>query len=162
MKLAQPWPYPPSIIDWIGTSIDAVNINPFPTLMVFVSDRQEFISNAQYSSSCRSEVARLTPRTIALTDYIYQTKKAACGPVQNVEAMARYKISKNMMETFPEAVLINLQQSIVKCQSDPPTTWDRNLLKLISREDMIMDSYADQHSGQHGSHVIVSVREITQ
>lgn len=127
--------------------------------MVFVSDRQEFLSNAQYGSNCRSEVVKLTPRTIALTEYIYQTKKAAFGPVQDVEAMSRHKISKTMMETFPEAVLIDLQQSIVKCQSDPPTTWDRSLLKLISREDMIIDPHAIQASRQDGS-LVVSIKSI--
>ena len=128
--------------------------------MIFVSDRQEFLSNAQYSNSCRSEVAKLTPRTVALTEYICQTKKAAYGPIQDVEAMARHKISNSMMETFPEAVLINLQQSIVKCQSDPPTSWDRNLLKLVSREDMVMDPHAIKDFGQDSTPVVVSFRGI--
>ena len=160
--LAQPWPFPPSIIEWIGTSIDADKITSFPTLLVFVSDRQEFSGNVHYYSNCRLEVSKLTPRTIAITEYIHQIKRAGCGPAQDVETMARCRISNKMMETFPEAIVASLQQSIVKCQSDPPTRWDKSLLKLISREDMIIEPHATLDSGQDGSSIIVSYKRIQE
>ena len=153
---AQPWPFPPSIIDWIGTAIDADRMNFFPTLLVFVNDRQHLTRSAHNFAECRFEVSRLTPRTMALTEYIHQIKKTKCGPAENVEAMANCKITKNMMETFPEAVVATLQQSIVMCQSDPPTKWNKDLLKLISREDMIVEPHAVQESGQDGSSIVVS------
>jgi anaphase-promoting complex subunit 1 len=41
-----------------------------------------------------------------------------------------------MLETLPEAVLAPLQEAIVQCQMEPPSTWSKALLATVGREDV--------------------------
>ena len=144
----QPWPRPPSVVEWIGNSLSVVALPSFPTLMIFVDDRQGSPNYAIYREKCQGQVAKLTPRTIALIRYIDEITKANIDPTGKVEKMAQCGITYDMMETFPEAVLINLRQAITKCQINPPATWNDLLLKLVDREDMVLGREALQNSWQ--------------
>lgn len=60
------------------------------------------------------------------------------SPVQLVEALSASGVDSLFLETLPEAILAPLQEAIVECQSEPPTTWSRDLLALVGREDVTM------------------------
>ncbi|KAK6592602.1 20s cyclosome subunit (apc1) [Botrytis cinerea] len=60
------------------------------------------------------------------------------SPVQLVEALSASGVDSLFLETLPEAILAPLQEAIVECQSEPPTTWSRELLALVGREDVTM------------------------
>lgn len=58
--------------------------------------------------------------------------------VKLVEALSAAGVDNLFLETLPEAILAPLQEAIVECQSEPPTTWSQELLALVSREDVSM------------------------
>lgn len=58
--------------------------------------------------------------------------------VKLVEALFAAGVDNLFLETLPEAILAPLQEAIVECQSEPPTTWSQELLALVGREDVSM------------------------
>lgn len=55
---------------------------------------------------------------------------------QFVEALSAAGMDSFLLETLPEAVLAPLQEALIECQSEPPTTWSKDLLALVGREDV--------------------------
>ena len=77
-----------------------------------------------------------TPRTASLKAFFAKLHEGQVGPNDQVEAMISSNIDPRLLETFNEAILITLKESIVQCQAKPPTTWSSNLLSYVSREDL--------------------------
>jgi anaphase-promoting complex subunit 1 len=53
-----------------------------------------------------------------------------------VVAMHECGFNPQVLETLPEAVLTPLQDMISICQPNPPPSWPKELLALVSRTDM--------------------------
>jgi anaphase-promoting complex subunit 1 len=60
------------------------------------------------------------------------------SPARFVEALCTAGMDARLLETLPEAVLAPLQEAIVQCQIEPPTTWSKALLAMVGREDVTM------------------------
>lgn len=58
--------------------------------------------------------------------------------IEVVEALSSAGVDNLFLETLPEAILAPLQEAIVECQREPPTTWSQELLALVGREDVSM------------------------
>jgi anaphase-promoting complex subunit 1 len=57
-------------------------------------------------------------------------------PAQFVEALFIAGVDLLMLETLPEALRAPFQEAIVQCQNEPPTSWSKDLLALVGREDV--------------------------
>lgn len=58
------------------------------------------------------------------------------SPVGFVEAMYESGVTPMVLESLPEAVLVPLQDAIAQCQARPPSTWSKDLLELVDRNDI--------------------------
>jgi anaphase-promoting complex subunit 1 len=67
-----------------------------------------------------------------------------------VEALSSAGIDNFMLGTLPEAVLAPLQEAIVQCQAEPPTTWSKDLLAIVGRGDvnMLLTPGSHAHNSQ--------------
>jgi anaphase-promoting complex subunit 1 len=82
-----------------------------------------------------SQWTKLTPRTLML-DQFFSAMQIDWSPVQFVEALFAAGVDLFVLETLPEAVLAPFQEAIVQCQNEPPTTWSKDLLAIVGREDV--------------------------
>ena len=82
-----------------------------------------------------SQWTRLTPRTLMLERFFSSMQSDWC-PAQFVEALFAAGVDLLVLETLPEAVLAPFQEAIVQCQNEPPTSWSKDLLALVGREDV--------------------------
>jgi anaphase-promoting complex subunit 1 len=80
---------------------------------------------------------RLTPRTLLFLQF-FASMEAGWSSVQFVEALSAAGLDLLLLETLPEAVLAPLQEAIVQCQTEPPTSWSKGLLAIVGREDVNM------------------------
>jgi anaphase-promoting complex subunit 1 len=78
------------------------------------------------------------------------------SPVDFVEAMYESGITSASLESFPESILVPLQDAISQCRSQPPPTWSRTLLDLVDRGDV--GSVLSPHDGSqlYSSSLMVS------
>jgi len=53
-----------------------------------------------------------------------------------VVAMHDCGFTPQILETLPEAILAPLQDIIFMCQPNPPPSWSKELLSLVSRPDI--------------------------
>jgi anaphase-promoting complex subunit 1 len=82
-----------------------------------------------------SQWARLTPRTLILERF-FSLMQSDWSPAQFVEALFNAGVDFLMLETLPEALRAPFQEAIVQCQNEPPTSWSKDLLALVGREDV--------------------------
>lgn len=78
---------------------------------------------------------KLTPRTLLFVKF-FASMQRDWSSVQFVEALSLAGISVAFLETLPEAILAPLREAIVQCRKNPPTTWSKDLLTLVGREDV--------------------------
>lgn len=76
--------------------------------------------------------------------------------MQFVESLASAGINVLFLETLPESILAPLQEAIVKCQAEPPTTWSKELLAIAGREDVNMLLTPGQRPRHAQSSLLVS------
>jgi anaphase-promoting complex subunit 1 len=76
------------------------------------------------------------------------------SPVGFVEAMYESGITPVVLESLPEAVLVPLQDAIAQCQARPPSTWSKDLLELVDRNDVRAVLSADMNGGHLRSSTI--------
>jgi anaphase-promoting complex subunit 1 len=119
----------PNIYDWIQSSITSRQSNSFMTLASIAEARST--TQTQHMSQWRS----FTPRTLLLKHF-YASLQDNFTPAQFVEALASAGVDTSLLETLPEAVLTPLQEAILQCQAEPPSTWSKGLLAIIGREDV--------------------------
>lgn len=124
----------PSIYSWLQASFLSQSLASFPTLQELVTARS---SSPTRNSRDLDQWRKLTPRTLLFTRF-FTSMQDDWSPAQFVEALSTVGVDNLFLETLPEAVLAPLQEAIVQCQSDPPTTWDKDLLAIVSREDVNM------------------------
>lgn len=79
--------------------------------------------------------ASLTPRTL-MFEKLFSRLGAMTHRSEAVVAMHECGFHPQVLETLPEAVLTPLQDMISICQPNPPLSWPKELLALVSRTDM--------------------------
>lgn len=143
----------PAIYDWIQTCLSCRTARPFITLPQFVASRSDSSrKNAQDSE----QWIRLTPRTL-LFEQLFSTIQPSWSPVQIVEALSSSGADLILLETLPEAILVPLQEAVVRSQAEPPVNWSKDLLALIGREDVTMLLKPGQRPRQMQSTLLVSI-----
>ena len=139
----------PSIYNWIQASLTTRAWTPFFTLSELVATRSsKFVGNAGLWST-------LTPRTL-LFEQFFSSMHNNWSSTQFVEALSSAGMDTQLLETLPEAVLAPLQEAIVQCQTEPPTTWSKDLLAIVGREDVNMLLSPGQRPRQLQSTLLVS------
>jgi anaphase-promoting complex subunit 1 len=69
-------------------------------------------------------------------DRFFSVMQTDWSPAKFVEALFAAGVDLLVLETLPEAVLAPLQEAIVQCQNEPPTSWSKDLLAIVGREDV--------------------------
>lgn len=121
---------PPLMYDWIQTCLVNRAITPFPDLVDLVQ-----------AHSCRTrqdiqhQCLHFTPRTFLFKTF-FSKMRENWSSAEFVEALAAAGVNSIFLETLPEAVLAALQEWILQCQTEPPTTWSKSLLAIVGREDV--------------------------
>ncbi|PQE20624.1 anaphase-promoting complex subunit 1 protein [Rutstroemia sp. NJR-2017a BBW] len=122
----------PSVYSWIQNCFLMRSLTPFMTLQEVVANRSIVSSrNARDLERWRS----LTPRTLQFAKF-FALMQDNWSSAQLVEALATAGVDNLFLETLPETILAPLQEAIIECQREPPTSWDQNLLALVGREDV--------------------------
>jgi anaphase-promoting complex subunit 1 len=143
----------PSIYDWIQTCLSCRTSSPFITLPQFVAARSE---SSRKSAQDSDQWIRLTPRTL-LFEQLFSTMQPDWSAAQIVEALSSAGANSLVLETLPEAVLIPLQEAVVRSQVEPPAEWSKELLALVGREDVTMLLKPGQRPRQMQSTLLVSM-----
>lgn len=124
----------PGIYSWIQTCLTTKSSTQFVTLPELVNNR----STASISYTQDLEYwSRLTPRTLLFAKF-FSSIRSDWSAAQFVEKLSAAGMDLLLLETLPEAVLAPLQEAIVECQTEPPTTWSKDLLSIVGREDVNM------------------------
>lgn len=119
----------PSIYDWIQASLVKRALMPFFTLPELVATR------SSKSPGDPRQWSALTPRTLLFAQF-FSSMRSNWLSAQFVEALSSAGMDTQLLETLPEAILAPLQEAIVQCQTEPPTTWSKALLAMVGREDV--------------------------
>ncbi|KAL3426392.1 hypothetical protein PVAG01_03183 [Phlyctema vagabunda] len=129
--IVEPFRYP-NIYDWIQTCLITRSLAPFVTLAELVATRSLVPNKSIWELE---HWARLTPRTLLFVKF-FAAVQEGWSPVQFVEKLSEAGITSLILESLPEAILTPLREALVECQKEPPTTWSKNLLALVGREDV--------------------------
>jgi anaphase-promoting complex subunit 1 len=113
---------------WLENATSTNKTQNIATLNQFLSSKA--------SHSMKSRAANFTPRLSAITRYFDTIRDRNLTAERQVEEMVHSGITMRMLETFPEALRVILNEPIVQCQAEPPTSWSNTLLEYISREDL--------------------------
>lgn len=139
----------PSIYNWIQASLTTRAWTPFFTLSELVATHSSnFVGNPGLWST-------LTPRTLLFVQF-FSSMHSDWSSTQFVEALSSAGMDIQLLETLPEAILAPLQEAIVQCQTEPPTTWSKDLLAMVGREDVNMLLSPGQRLRQLQSTLLVS------
>lgn len=101
----------------------------------------------------------LTPRTLLFMQF-FRSMEPSWNSAEFIEALAAAGLDSVLLETLPEAILAPLQESIVYCQAEPPTSWNKGLLALVGREDVNMLLTPGQRPRNSHVTLLVSSSEI--
>lgn len=124
----------PAIFSWIQTCMTAKTLAPFMTLPEIVNNRSPV--STRYTRDL-NYWSRLTPRTLLFAKF-FSLMRSNWSAIQFVEGLSAAGMDVLLMETLPESILAPLQEAIIECQTNPPTTWSKDLLAIVGREDVNM------------------------
>ncbi|KAJ4289915.1 Anaphase-promoting complex subunit 1 [Collariella sp. IMI 366227] len=126
---------PPSdycILSWIQAHLTGSRGVEFPTL----ADLYANATRDAVGGKLRKQLwDRLTPRTM-MFERLFARLGSSSGRFEMVVAMHECGFTPRILETLPEGVLTPLQDVISICQPNPPLSWPKDLLTLVSRTDM--------------------------
>ncbi|KAK4157783.1 hypothetical protein C8A00DRAFT_29321 [Chaetomidium leptoderma] len=126
---------PPSaycILTWIQGHLATDCGADYPTL----SDLYATVTRDTVGGRLRNQLwANLTPRTL-MFERLFARLRSTTHRFEVVVALHECGFAPQVLETLPEAILTALQDVISICQPNPPTSWSKDLLALVSRSDM--------------------------
>ncbi|KAK2757907.1 Anaphase-promoting complex subunit 1 [Arachnomyces sp. PD_36] len=128
---------PPSIFSYVE---DALQQSPSQFLSIL--DLVPKTNSTLGKGRTWQQALRLTPRTFALTGFISEVS-ARLSMGERVQSLLRWGLTADVIETLPEGISAPLYESIVRCQTNPPTSWGTALLELIDRDDLCMSMNSD-------------------
>lgn len=128
---------PPSIFSYIEGAL-----NQSPSQFLTILDLVPKSSSTLGKGRTWHQALRLTPRTYALTGFISEVS-ARLSMGERVQLLLRWGLTADIIETLPEGISAPLYEAIVRCQTNPPTSWGTALLELIDRDDLCMSMSSD-------------------
>ncbi|WPG97393.1 negative regulator of mitosis [Acrodontium crateriforme] len=132
---------PLSVFQWFEMALQGKSLEPFPSLDAISKLDSTFA--LPYTSE--NLLAKFTPRCAALSEILIASAGLITTPTTTVEMMAKHGINTEMLETLPEAIAAPLMEATARCERQPPTTWSNELLRLVGRDDLELES--DEQSG---------------
>ncbi|KAK2741383.1 Anaphase-promoting complex subunit 1 [Myotisia sp. PD_48] len=126
---------PPSIFAFVESFFQRRQTR-FLTILDLVSDS----SRKPTSGKLWEQASRFTPRTMALTGFLYDLDDNQSS-LERVILLTRWNITISMIDTLPDGISAMLHEAIVCCQSNPPLSWGPSLLELIDREDLYLSTF---------------------
>ena len=137
----------PSVIDWIQACFITQQLTSYiglPDLVASRTPRLKHLIN-------HSLWTLLTPRTL-LFQRFFSLMSKDWAITEFVEALSEVGVDTHFLESLPEAILAPLREALAQCQSRPPTSWSKQLLSLISRDDLnTVLVPASRHDNHHAS-----------
>ncbi|KAF4637814.1 hypothetical protein G7Y89_g266 [Cudoniella acicularis] len=124
----------PSIYQWIQICLTTQSLANFMTLPALVATRSKSVGRKHYQDE---QWTRLTPRTLLFANF-FASMQPHQTSAQFIEDLAAAGMNTLLLETLPESVLAPLLEAVVQCQAEPPTTWSKELLAIVGREDVNM------------------------
>ncbi|KAK4195518.1 hypothetical protein QBC40DRAFT_19851 [Triangularia verruculosa] len=120
------------VLSWIQDHLAYGKGSEFPTLpLVYATGSQDAASG-----KLRTQLwASLTPRSLMFAKF-FGHLGSTTDRYAMVTAMYESGFTPQILETLPEAVLTPLQDIIFMCQPNPPPSWSKELLSLVSRTDI--------------------------
>lgn len=133
---SNPWmDTPATVFEWYERSVQCQSTESFPSLLAIF---QLGTPPQKTEDQARRAVSkRLTPRISALSDLVLGTSGFTSEPVATVELLAKLNFNTEMLDTLPESIAAPFKDSISQCEKQPPTMWQRELLELVGRTDLI-------------------------
>ncbi|KAM0584446.1 hypothetical protein ACHAP6_007371 [Verticillium nonalfalfae] len=122
------------VIEWISTNFTGGDRTDFLTLAFA---RQKGVPDSSRQSPTDTRWGLMTPRTHMFKSF-FSKLRARNDAVGIVEAMYSSGIDVRVLETLPEAILTPLRDAIANCQARPPSSWSKDMLKLVSRSDITL------------------------
>lgn len=124
---------PPSILRLIENTHLGSHVQPFITLTDIGNPYRLSMGNS-LNRALATDLYRLTPRTLAITDFLAVYHKLS--PEAQVEYAATLGINNSILETLPESIAVIFRAPMSSCQAQPLKTWDMCMLKAIGRDDI--------------------------
>lgn len=150
---------PPSeycILTWIQGHLAASRGTEYPTL----SDLYANATRDDLGGRLRGRLwTRLTPRTL-MFEKLFARLGATTHRTEAVVAMHECGFTPQILETLPESILTPLQDMISLCQPNPPPSWPKDLLALVSRTDISSVLQPTKTWRVVGSDIKVSARNV--
>lgn len=128
---------PPSIFSYVEGAL-----HQSPSQFLTILDVVPKSNSTPGKGMAWQQALRLTPRTFALTGFISEVS-ARLSMGERVQLLLRWGLTADIIETLPEGISAPLYEAIVRCQSNPPTSWNTALLELIDRDDVCMSLSSD-------------------
>ncbi|EEY17322.1 PC_rep repeat-containing protein [Verticillium alfalfae VaMs.102] len=122
------------VIEWISTNLTGGDRTDFLTLAFA---RQKGVPDSSRQSPTDTRWGLMTPRTHMFKRF-FSKLRARNDAVGLVEAMYSSGIDVRMLETLPEAILTPLRDAMANCQARPPSSWSKDMLKLVGRSDITL------------------------
>jgi anaphase-promoting complex subunit 1 len=122
----------PKIMSWIQVCLMTRTLGSFMTLPEIVNNRVPL--STRYTRDL-NHWSKLTPRTLLFAKF-FSSMRDDWTAVQFVEGLSAAGMDILFLETLPEAILAPLEEAIIECQTQPPTTWSKDLLAIVDRQDV--------------------------
>lgn len=133
---------PVSAFMWFEHAMKFRSTERYPSL----SDVATMNLGTTLSQEYTTSAAKLTPRIVSLSDVLIATSCFNASSARTVELMARHDIGLDVLETLPEAIAAPFKEAIAWCEREPPTSWPPNLLRLVGRDDLDLESTKSEPS----------------
>jgi len=125
-----------SIHDWLIKCLEGKHRQTFLTLQHIV-DPTSSSDSADNNASIPLHV-KLTPKTKIIIELYSLLMDSNQSYVEIVSRMVKLRVTTIMLERFPEGIALPLWEAILKCRSNPPTSWGEAALNLVGRKDLKM------------------------
>jgi anaphase-promoting complex subunit 1 len=133
---------PPSIFNFVEAHLQQGRDSHFLTILDLASNLSGSGQQPNSDSRLWKQMAALTPRTVAITGILSKMKDLT-SITEKVEAMLKWGLTIDIVQSLPEGVGAPLYEALAGCQADPPAFWNASLLDLIDRDDLGMSMKDD-------------------
>ncbi len=146
---------PPSIMQFIENTNMGAEAIPFRSLLDVVSSAEAGFRRKPAAEASAKILMGLTPRTVAITTLLTTDPRGSMDT--RVAEMASWGLKLSILETLPESVAASFRAALSRCQAQPSTFWDGQVLEMIGRDDIAMLERDSRTVRPHGrSHTTTS------
>lgn len=135
----EPFP-PPSLLSFVAACLSQHQRPTFLSLLDIV--------NPALGSNCETRpvtahpgfhmMKELTPRTRMISELFLKIFDGHKSMNRRVQEMIRCGVNVLLLESLPEGLAAPLREAVIRCQGNPPITWDMQALELVGRDDLGM------------------------